>query len=260
MTHSEWLTVARPRAAAPLRVICFPHAGAGGTVYRTWAAALPDWIEVAAVLLPGREARLDEPAEPDLDVLLHQLLAGIAADLTERPFVLLGHSMGGLVAFELARALEAGGGPIPRALVVTGCRAPHALRPPLNIGGMNSEEFLALLASYGGTPPHVLANPELLELFLPTLRADITMVEDYRVKPGPPLPIPIIAYGGKDDDEVTAAEMAAWSQYTSAGFRSRTFGGGHFFLHDRPEAVSRLACDLVAMGALPVPPRCPVGY
>ena len=255
MARSKWLTVAKPRPEARLRLVCFPHAGAGGSAYRRWPAMLPDWIEVAAAALPGREARLREPAVPALADLLPGLRAGLAADLEQRPFALLGHSMGALIAFELARALDRDGGPVPRALVVSGHRPPHIARPRLDVPAMTGAQFMTLIAGFGGTPPELLAQPELLELFLPVLRADITLVETYtELAPGERVPCPVIAYGGAGDPHATSAEMPGWARYTSAAFRSRTFDGGHFFLHDAPQAVGCLAGDLVAAGAVPGAP------
>jgi medium-chain acyl-[acyl-carrier-protein] hydrolase len=239
--------VPRPRPEARLRMVCFPHAGAGGSAYRRWPAALPDWLEVAVVSLPGREARIGEPAISDLRDLLPRLLDGLGDRLGEHPFVLLGHSMGALIGFELAGALAARGGPLPRAVVVSGRRAPHLRRAPLDVSRMTTEALVNLVQGYGGMPPELLSHPEILEMFMPTLRADICLVEGYRYRPGPPLAVPIIAYGGNQDSQATEAEIRGWARHTGGSFGCRMFDGGHFFLYESADACSRLAEDMAAV-------------
>ncbi|WP_018350250.1 thioesterase II family protein [Longispora albida] len=243
MTPDPWLLTQRPRPAARLRVICLPFAGGGATAYRDWPAQLPDWAEVSTVCLPGRGARFAEEPHRSTATLIPALLGALRP---REPYVLFGHSMGALTAFELCRALRAEGRPLPLGLVVSGRRAPH-LRRPAHIPDLHSLPEPALLdrlRSYGGTPEELLANTELLELFLPALRADFELVETHQYTVAEPLGIPIVAYAGLDDASTPPGSAEAWGQHTSAGFRWELFPGGHFFLFDGLTVVKQLSGDL----------------
>jgi medium-chain acyl-[acyl-carrier-protein] hydrolase len=240
----EWFTVPRPAPAARLRLVCFPYAGGGASAYWRWAAALPAGIELAAVTLPGREARFDEPPHESLAVLLPELLDALGP--YQRPVAFFGHSMGALIAFELCRALARDGLPAPRALVVSGRRAPHLPAPAGSSDDLSDPALCAQLRAYGGTSDEVFAEPALLELVLPTFRADLVLAAGYRYRPAPPLETPIIAYGGVEDAETSAAEIAGWAEHTSAGFDSRFFPGGHSFPFEGDGVVQRLGADLCA--------------
>src|SRR5262245_44114205 len=126
-THSltqRWFARLEPRPSARLRLYCLPYAGSGAAVYRPWAALLPSTIDLRLVQLPGREARLREPAYTRMDALIEALAPAVASEI-DRPYVLFGHSMGALVVFELARALRRLDLPSPTCLFVSGRRAPH---------------------------------------------------------------------------------------------------------------------------------------
>lgn len=198
-------------------------------MYRPWGAELPADVELCSVQLPGRETRLREPAFRDLAELVSELSEQILPFL-DRPFAFFGHSMGALVAFELARALAAAGSASPVCLFASGRRAPRLAdaEPPLT--ALSDEEFLAeIQRRYGGIPAEVLEHRELVELLLPGLRADIEALERYSYTPGEPLDCPIFAFGGTHDGRVTAEQLQAWREETRARFGMRIFPGGHFF-------------------------------
>ncbi|MGK4584930.1 thioesterase II family protein [Kitasatospora sp. HPMI-4] len=245
-----WVLVPRPLPEAPVRLLCFPNAGSGAAGYRHLAEPLAPTAELRVVRLPGREQRWQEPAHSRLAPLLHDLAQWLAPHLEPGPgqrLAFFGHSMGALVAFELARLLRARGLRVPDALFASGLDAPHLPRTGrTTMHTLDDAEFAARLPYYGGTPREVLARPDVLELFLPTLRADFAVVETHRHRPGAPLPLPVAAYGGRDDPETTPAGLAAWSELTAGPFRQRAFAGGHFYLADRPaEVAAALTTDLL---------------
>jgi medium-chain acyl-[acyl-carrier-protein] hydrolase len=153
------------------------------------------------------------------------------------PFVLFGHSMGGLVSFELARVLRKQHRPTPQALFVSGHRAAHLpdRRPPVHL--LPEPEFLAEMHRLQGTPEEVFRNRELMELFMPILRADFSLCETYAYTAETPLDCPITAFGGLEDSEVSHEEMAAWRAHTCARFTLHMFPGNHFFVQT---ALARL--------------------
>lgn len=234
--RDPWIVRPRPNARAALRLFCFPYAGGGAAVYAPWAGALPETIEVIAVQPPGRAERLAEPAHAELGSLVEALFAPIGP-LLDRPFAFFGHSMGALVSFELARALRRARCPQPQILIASGHGAPHlpARRPPAH--HLPTPEFLGELRRLGGTPPEVLAHNELLELLLPTLRADFALCETYSYGYGAPLACPIVALGGLEDPDVSRADLEAWGDHTLAGAYVRMVPGGHFFLHSARQLV-----------------------
>jgi len=233
-----WIVCQQPRPEARLRLLCLPFAGGGSTTFRGWQAELPDFVEVCAVQLPGRERRIREPAFTELRALVPALAAGIAAEL-DRPFAVLGHSMGGLVGYELARWLRAHGGPLPAALFVSGRQAPPIPEPEPPIHGLSHDEFVAELRAHDGTPEEVLQSSELLELILPTVRADFSVCETYVHEPGAPLDCPIVAFGADDDPEVPREDLLAWRAETAGRFDVHTFQGGHFFIQSARAAYLR---------------------
>jgi medium-chain acyl-[acyl-carrier-protein] hydrolase len=162
------------------------------------------------------------------------------APYLDKPFAFFGHSLGALLAYELARFYRRHGGPQPVHLFVSGCRAPQIgeHEPPLHV--LPDREFVEQLRRLGGTPPEVLDNRELLEIILPFVRADFAVCETYRHAVGPPLKVPITAFGGSDDGMVTEPMLAAWGQQTEAPFRLRLLPGAHFFLQESEAAL--LAC------------------
>ncbi|WP_200825022.1 thioesterase II family protein [Nonomuraea solani] len=224
---------------ADVRLICLPHAGGSASGFFRLSAALPSWAEVWAAQYPGRQERRREPAFTDVRALA-EALAEVLADRQDRPYVLLGHSMGALVAFELALSLSRRGVRSPGMLVTSGRRAPSTTRVETvhlrDDAGVAKE--LRLLS---GTDPTFLQDPELVEMIMPVLRADYQAVETYQAAPNSVVACPITALVGDHDPRTTIDEARAWQAHTTAEFDLRVFAGGHFFLEDRlPEVVNVL--------------------
>jgi len=240
---AAWLfqPVSRPRARA--RLYCFSHAGGGASAYRLWPAGLPADLDVAAVQLPGREGRLREPPIASIPAIVEGLLPALRAH-ADRPFAFFGHSMGAVVASELARALDGSGGPRPLHLFLSGRRPPHVPDPETPLHVLPDPTFVEeLVRRYGGIPAEILQHADLMELLLPTIRADIRALETFRPGPRAPLPVPISAFGGADDRRTPRPHLEAWGGVTSAAFRVRVFPGAHFYLEACRDA---LLADLAA--------------
>jgi medium-chain acyl-[acyl-carrier-protein] hydrolase len=243
-----WLACARPRPRAAIRLFCFPYAGGGASVFRGWANGLPGSVEVCPVQIPGRETRFREPAFTRLRPLIEALAESLRPHL-DRPFALFGHSLGALVAFELTRHLQREGAPEPAHLFVAGCGAPRARGQEPFLHTLPAAEFWKELRRLGGTPAEVLDNEELMELLLPTLRADFALAETYTYVDGPPLTCPVCALGGLDE-EVDRRDLGAWRELTTGPFRLRMLPGDHFFIQTaRPLLLRALARELLGTEA-----------
>ncbi len=242
---SAWLHRVKASPAATLRLYAFPFAGGGASAYFPWAAHLDPRIELWAVRFPGRETRLREKPVTSFAEALARLRMELAP-LLAPPYAVMGHSLGALFAYALTRDLEGSGRPRPRALILAGARPPiHPLPTPL-LAGLPDDEFVtALRDRYNGIPPAVLANPELLALVLPTLRADIALYESYQHSAGPEIRCPVAAYGGERDPLVSAADLAEWRSLVAGPLTARTFPGDHFFLQADPARAARAAQEFL---------------
>jgi len=170
--------------------------------------------------------------------ILAEALSQAIVPLLDRPFVFFGHSMGGIVAFELTRHLRQNKISQPATLFVSGCAAPHLLNHQTTIQDLPDDEFIEALQELNGMPAELLQQPEAIELFLPSLRADFEMMENYRyVSGGPHLHSRIFAFGGWDDPRVNADQLESWAVHTTSGFRSHYFPGDHFFLNSARESI-----------------------
>jgi medium-chain acyl-[acyl-carrier-protein] hydrolase len=226
-----WLLIPHPQPHATLRIFGFPHAGGGSLLFRPWLAHTPGHVEWCLAALPGRELRLNEAPLDQMELLVEALTLAIVPWL-DKPAIFLGHSMGAFIAFEVARRLLGRLGVGPQLLAVAGQRAPHLPDPKPPFWHLPDAEFVtAIQRTYQAIPQELLADAELLRIFLPALRADFTVIDTYHYQPGPPLPMPIMAFGGTTDALVPTAHLAAWAEHTQGEFRQHLFAGGHFFLH-----------------------------
>lgn len=244
LPKSPWLTPLNSASAARAAVVCLPFGGGSSSFYRPWAARFPADVQLCAVDLPGRAARYAEPllthAEAVVEALLH------LPDLSV-PSVLFGHSLGAMLAYEWACALQQAGRRMPVHLVVSGRSAPHTVRARAPIHALSDADFLAEARRYQGLPDEVLAHQELVDLFLPILRADFAITERYRHRLRPPLRIPLSILGGEHDPMIEPSELVRWSELTTATSRVEIFAGGHFYLAEHRDALvdrllSLLAC------------------
>lgn len=238
MTTDRWTVVPRPNPDPRLRLICFPYAGGTATTYRSWSDVFPPDIEVQAVQLPGREWRLKEDLYTSVFSLVKDL-AGVLDELFDAPFAFFGHSLGALVSFELARELRRRGRPLPERLFVSAHRAPQIPNPELNVHDAPQDAFVDGLRRLKGTPEELLANGELMELLLPTLRADFGMAETYEYTPEPPLDCPISAFGGLGDEVTDRPKLEPWAEHTTGEFTLRMMPGGHFFVEESRDFILR---------------------
>jgi medium-chain acyl-[acyl-carrier-protein] hydrolase len=216
------------------RMFCFHHAGGGAAFFREWPQLFGDELEIVAVQLPGRGNRLRESPYVDMRTLVGELTEALAPEL-ERPCVFFGHSLGALLAFEVSRALRRARASLPARLFVSGRGAPSIPEslPPLE--NLSADDLVReLQRRYMGIPAAVLQNRDVLNLLLPTLRADLRLLETYTYQPEDPLPCPVSAFGGRQDPNVTAETLAAWQRETTGAFRLRLFPGGHFFPQEVP--------------------------
>jgi len=245
---NRWFVGPPRNSPQQLRLFCFPYAGAGTLPYKSWEVSLRDVATVTSIRLPGREDRLNEPPIESMTELV-RILAGEIEPLLDGPFAFFGHSMGAIVAYELAVELRRREKPLPAAIVASAARAPqfrlkHVPPPPLS-----DEDFLADIQRLGGAPDDVLNNPEILRLALPSLKADARLYSGYVYSPESPLPCRVDAYGGDADPNIKRQHLEAWGEVTSGEFQVRMFPGGHFFIQAAREAfLSALAEDLGSAG------------
>ena len=221
-----------------LNLLCLPYSGASALVYSRWRRKLPTWLQVRPVELPGRGARMAEPLHTNMQALARQLATEqrLAAST---PYALLGHSLGALLAFELAHELQALGCPAPLALFACGTAAPTRRE---DYDGKNwrepksDAELIGELRELQGTPEEVLANAELMSLTLPTLRADFLLCGTYAYRQRPALQCPLHVLGGMQD-RASDEQLQAWRQETHGAFSLQMFPGGHFFIHEHEDRV-----------------------
>ncbi|PRY39664.1 thioesterase II family protein [Umezawaea tangerina] len=221
------------RPGASTRLFLLPHAGGSAAVFRDWLDAGAG-LEVRAVRYPGRAERLADPPPESVQELADDVAVAITS-LPRLPYVLLGHSMGALVAFETARALVRRGHPGPESLVVAGCAAPRSPRPPFP-DHLPDDDLVSLLRKEGADV-RALADPEMRELVLPAVRADLAATARYRMAPGPPLDCPITVLSGVDDRGLDPARLRDWRAHTTARCDLRQLAGGHHFLHEHRDAL-----------------------
>ena len=215
-------------------LLCLPWAGAGTTTYRQWTDAFASRATVVAVRLPGREGRTAEPPFTDLYSLIDALGPVVLPLVTDRKFVVFGHSMGAGLSYELVRWLDRDGVK-PSALIVSSARAPQFRTGPPPAVEVSDDELLDSLRKLGGIPASVLDSPTMLRLVLPALRADTHLYRQWVWRPGPSLNVPLVAYAGSRDPNLSVEAVMAWSEQTSVAFRGREFAAGHFSFQTQPE-------------------------
>ena len=228
-TPNAWFQNTHAGRRVELKMFCFPYAGGTASVYRNWAGVLPPKVQVIPVEFPGRGARFWESPIVSMPSLIEALAEAIIP-LLDKPFAFFGHSMGAVIAFELARRLHREYDRRPQALFPSGRRAPQIPDTGPITYDLPKNEFVEELRRIGGTPKEVLEHVELLEIMIPLLRADFQLIQTYEYIPGDPLRCPIIAYGGLDDDEETRDLLWEWKEQTGFRFKLQMMEGDHFFL------------------------------
>ncbi|WP_315832773.1 thioesterase II family protein [Bradyrhizobium prioriisuperbiae] len=217
-----------------LRLYCFPFAGGSGQFYEPWRNRLPSAIAVIPIEIAGRGRRLGENLVVEFESHVDEIVTDLTSD-DPVPFAFFGHSMGALLAFEVARRLRNLGQPGPLRLFVSAHRAPHLPDREADLYQASDAVLVEQLRTWSGTPERILSDASMQRIILPILRADLATSASYRFQPGPPLECPIIAFGAWSDPEASQEELAAWSEQTSARFQLEMFSGAHFFIRDRED-------------------------
>ncbi|MFF1549156.1 thioesterase II family protein [Streptomyces sp. NPDC058291] len=240
------------RDGSPVTLYCFAHAGADVSGFAHWRSGAGPGVNTVPVLLPGRGARRREPRTTSREELLGALLEPLADQVADgRPYVLYGHSLGGVVAYTLARALIGRGLPAPSCLAV-GASPPPQTASPGHDDDLSDEWLLRFTTDLGAAPGRTLAAPGSLwyRRVLPVLRDDLRLAAALRADaladPDGSLPVPVLAVGGRDDPAVGATALDGWARWTSGRFVRRTVPGDHFFVRGphAPRLIGR-ACRMV---------------
>lgn len=219
-----------------MRLFCFHYAGATASIFRSWQNAMPDAVEVFSVQLPGREYRFGEPLLTD-SKRIAAALADELPPLLDKPYVFFGHSMGVLIGFDVVQILRARGLRQPEMLIASGRNSPRVRWRDAGFEKLPDDQFVDAMRDYHGTPEALLAEESLRDLWLPRLRADLTVSAAYDYVEERPLECPIEVLVGDEDSLVSEEGLRAWLSETTGGVRFTYYSGDHFFLHSAEELV-----------------------
>lgn len=225
-------------------VCLFPYAGGSASSYWSWANLFPTDVAVSAVQLPGRQDRWQEAPYTDFAALASDLADEITDVATGNPCVLVGHSLGAAIGYEVARKMHARRAG-PALLAVSAAPAPNVTTDCVPADQMSDEELIEETRASGGLPAQVFDSEELLELVLEAFRADMVLADSYRYVPGAPLSCPVSVFGGRQDPLVPDTALNSWTTLTSNRAVIRVYDGDHFYLWGRErEVASAILSDL----------------
>jgi len=222
------------------RLFCVPHAGGGASAFRGWRERLGPEVEATIIQLPGRESRFREEPYSQLDVLVSNLADAVIPYLAGgQRFAFFGNSLGGLIAFETLHEIRRRAPVDAIHLFISACGAPHVPSPLPPMGNLPDGELVQEVTKrYGGIPAAVLQDGEFLAAMLPTLRADIRMLEGYERTAPALLPCPVTAFGGVRDRTVPMDHIQAWREQTSSAFRQILLDEDHLYLQSARETLT----------------------
>jgi len=224
-------------------LLVLPHSGGNAHSYAPWRDLLPDRVRLLIGQYPGRGARFVEPLAERMSDLVDPIVASLPADTDD--LVVLGHSMGSLVAYEVTRALTAAGR-APRSLIVSACRAPFLPNPsPVHPAALDDDELVAAIKARGGTDDAILDDPELRQLVLPSIRSDFALDDAYRSALTEPLPCPLTVIGGSTDPVVPAEALGRWAEVTTGPVATHVMPGGHFYFNHQLDEFLSLVTRVV---------------
>lgn len=247
---NPWIRSFRPAPYAQVQLLCFPHAGGSASAFYWLSSALGSQVQVRAVQYPGRQDRLREPLIDDIGDLAAGVFEALLGYLPLVP-VFFGHSMGAVVAFEVALRMEQRlGTPVPR-LIASGRRAPSRRRDE-NVHKSSDLELIAEVQKLSGTHSEILNDEETRGTYLPIIRNDYRAIETYVAPREQTLSCPITAFVGASDPRVTFDEAQAWEQHTNAGFQMRVFPGGHFYLNEQPAEIVANLREVLGVATAPL--------
>jgi pyochelin biosynthesis protein PchC len=234
----SWIRPLRYSAQrSQVHLFCFPFAGGSAGYFHSLARSLEPDISVLGVQYPGRQDRRHEPLIEDIGQLADEVCEALIPWET-RPLALFGHSMGSLVAFEVARRLERDNRRLPLALIASGCPAPSCHRDKIPYAS-DDDSLIANLRWLGGTDPALLDDDEMTRLMLPVIRGDYRAVATYRAPTTEPMVhVPIVAMTGDHDQSVSFEEASAWRGHTTRSFEIKVLAGGHFFIHEHTGEIA----------------------
>ncbi|MBN3960271.1 alpha/beta fold hydrolase [Nostoc sp. NMS8] len=246
MTFNSWVICPQTNPQANLRLFCFPYAGGSSAIFRTWPNNLPSNVEVYAVEYPGRGKQINSAPFTRLELLV-EAIAPVLIPYLDKPFAFFGYSMGGLVSFELTHLLRSQYSLAPFQLFIAARRAPQIqfTKPLLHL--LSDHDLQDELRKLNGTPKAVLESAELMEIFLPILRADFAVLETYIYTQKQSLECPITVFGGLQDQEVSHEALQAWREQTIAAFSLHEFNSDHFFIHSHQQLLLKLISQELQM-------------
>ncbi|MFS8204275.1 thioesterase II family protein [Streptomyces sp. CWNU-52B] len=247
---SPWFRRFHPRPDARVALVCLPYAGGSASAYFSLSERLAAEVDVLATQYPGRQNRFHEPCLESVQELARGVFDDLGPLIAGRPFALLGHSMGAAVGFELARLLEREGPAAPLALFASGRRAP-SIESDRGVRFLDDAGVVAELQSMEGTDGRILDEPELLQLLLPSVRADYVASETYDAGPGAIVGCDVVALAGDRDAHVGVDQVADWRDHTTGAFDLKVFPGGHFFVTDHEPEIASLVTATLRAAARP---------
>ncbi len=216
-------------------------------MFHRWARRLPESIHVVPIKLPGREDRSREAAIDNTHDLVNELTTNLLDFAAAGPIALFGHSMGGLISYEWAQQLRSSGLTIEH-LFVSSCRPPSQFRMPENpLHKMPDREMIENLnGKYGTGAATSREEMELMMYMASTIRADLQLLETYKLGRHEPLDFPLTVLGGADDEQITRVVLQEWETFTTGQFRLRIFPGHHFYIRSQDAAVTRFISNQLA--------------